>query len=473
MASAVFGSKLWRRILIGFVVGLPLSVLLLNEAGMTADRPAGDVLSNATLLVVVPILLLVLAFFRFKLWARVLVALALGVATGLMWKEGAAALEPVGEIFFNLIKMLIVPLILTTLVAGVASMGHPETMGRLGLKAFGLYLVTTAFAIMIGLGFGVLFEPGAGLSIAGVEPRITGGEEAKSLVDRLVDLIPTNPVEALASADVLQIILFALFVGVGIVVAGESGRPLKDFFNSASEVMLQITRFVMEVAPFGVFALIAGVAGEYGIEVLESLARLIIVVYAACLTHIVIVYWGLIRFAANLPVIRFIRGVVDAQAVAYSTASSSGTLPVTITVARDNLGVDKSTSGFVLPLGATINMDGTALYLGILAVFAAQIFGVDLSIADYGAIVLTATLASIGSAGIPSASLVLMGIVLSSVGFSAEQIGIVLGLIFGVDRVMDMMRTLTNITGDSTISVLVSKSEGALDEVTYRTPAVR
>jgi len=414
------------------------------------------------------------AWFRIKLWARVLAALVLGAATGLIFGEQAGVLQPMGDIFINLIKMLIVPLILTTLVAGVASMGNPETMGRLGLKAFGLYLVTTAFAIMIGLGFGVLFKPGAGISIEGVQAREIGeGAEVKSLVDRLVEMIPTNPVEALATANVLQVIIFALLVGVGIVLARDRGRPLKEFFDSAADVVLQITRIVMELAPFGVFALIAGVAGTYGVEVLESLAKLIIVVYAACLTHIVIVYWGLIRFVANLPVVRFLRGVVDAQAVAYSTASSSATLPVTITVARDNLGVDKSTSGFVLPLGATINMDGTALYLGILAVFAAQIFNVDLSFADYGAIVLTATLVSIGSAGIPSASLVLMGIVLSSVGFSAEQIGIVLGLIWGVDRIMDMMRTLTNITGDVTVAVLVSKSEGALDEETFRTPAVR
>ncbi|MFP4003782.1 MAG: dicarboxylate/amino acid:cation symporter [Alphaproteobacteria bacterium] len=472
MANSETKRRLWLRLLIGIAAGLPVALLLMNETGMIAGRPAAAVAADALTLIAVPLLLLVLTYFKLKLWARVLIALALGIGFGLLWQEGAIALEPIGDIFINLIKMLIVPLILTTLVAGVASMGHPATMGRLGLKAFGLYLVTTAFAIMIGLSFGVLFEPGVGLSIEGVEPRAAAAE-GKSLVDRLVELVPTNPVEALASANVLQIILFALLLGVGIVVAGEPGRPLKEFFHSASEVMLRITRFVMEVAPFGVFALVGVVAATYGLDVLESLAKLILVVYAACLTHIVVVYWGLIRFVANLPVIRFIRGVFDAQAVAYSTASSSATLPVTITVARDNLGVDKSTSGFVLPLGATINMDGTALYLGILAVFAAQIFNVDLSMADYGAIVLTATLASIGSAGIPSASLVLMSIVLSSVGFSGEQIGIVLAMIFGVDRVMDMMRTLTNITGDSMVSVLVSKSENALDEETYRTPAVR
>ena len=320
-------------------------------------------------------------WFKIKLWQRVLAALVLGVITGLvmsgtMGQEAATVwietwLRPVGDLFINLIRMLIVPLIFTTLVAGVIAMGKPSKLGSLGLKTIAAYFVTTIFANIIGLTFGTLFRPGIGVDFEGVEPAPVS-TEAPSITDRLLEIVPTNPVAALADGDVLAIIFFSLLLGVGIIAVGKAGKPVADLFNSASDVVLKITHYVMEVAPFGVFALVTYTAASQGLEALQAILTLIVAVYLGLIVHAIITYGFLIRVILNLPLVRFFRGMTDPIAVAYSTASSSATLPVTIAAASDNLGVKKSVAGSVLPLGATINMDGTALYLGILALFTAQ-----------------------------------------------------------------------------------------------------
>ena len=420
-------------------------------------------------------------WFKIKLWQRVLAALVLGVAFGLiasntMGQDAATQwidtyIRPIGLLFINLIRMLIVPLIFTTLVAGVIAMGKPSKLGSLGLKTIGLYLVTTFFANVIGLAFGTFFRPGAGADLAGVE-AVPVNTDPPSVTERLLEIVPTNPVAALADGDVLAIIFFSLFLGVAILSTGAAGKPLGDLFNSASEVVLKITHYVMEVAPFGVFALVSYTAASQGLEALQSILTLIVAVYLGLIAHAVITYGILVRVILNLPLVRFFRGMTDPIAVAYSTASSSATLPVTIAAASDNLGVKKSVAGSVLPLGATINMDGTALYLGILALFTAQAFGYDLTFMNYVMIAFTAAIVSIGAAGIPSASLFLLAIVLETFGVTPEHTAIIVGFILPVDRIMDMARTAVNVTGDAAVATAVAKWEGELDEKRFRDPAV-
>ncbi|WP_291843640.1 dicarboxylate/amino acid:cation symporter [Maricaulis sp.] len=421
-------------------------------------------------------------WFKIKLWQRVIGAMALGVAFGLalasvIGQDAAAAwiddnLRWVGTLFIRLIRMMIVPLIFSTLVAGIIAMGKPSKLGTLGLMTFGMYLATTFFANIIGLVMGTVMRPGAGvdLSAASAEPVSFG--EAPSLIDRLLSIVPENPVAALADGDVLAIIFFALLVGIGIIATGAAGKPLGDFFNSASDVILKVTHYVMEIAPFGVFSLVAYTTVSQGVEALQAILTLILAVYLGLFIHAVVTYGFIIRIVLNLPLVRFFRGMTDAIAVAYSTASSSATLPVTIAAASDNLGVKKSVAGSVLPLGSTINMDGTALYLGILALFTAQAFGYDLTFGNYLMIAFTAAIVSIGAAGIPSASLFLLATVLSTFGVSAEHTAIIVGFILPVDRIMDMARTAVNVTGDAAVATAVAKWEGELDEERFREPAV-
>tara|TARA_R110002124_G_scaffold65738_4_gene179685 strand:+ start:3601 stop:4875 length:1275 start_codon:yes stop_codon:yes gene_type:complete len=419
-------------------------------------------------------------WFGIKLWQRVLLALFAGVAFGvaasqILGQEAATQwigtwVQPVGTAFISLIRMLIVPLIFTTLVSGIIAMGKPAKLGTLGLKTIGLYLVTTLFANIIGLTFGTIFQPGHGADLGNVE-AVPVSTDAPSITDRLLEIIPTNPIAALADGNVLSIIFFSIFLGVGILATGKVGKPVADLFNSASEVVLKITHYVMEVAPYGVFALVSYTAASQGLESLQSVLVLIVAVYLGLITHALVTYGILVRIVLNLPLARFFRGLTDPIAVAFSTASSSATLPVTIAAAEDNLGIKKSVAGSVLPLGATINMDGTALYLGILALFTAQAFGYDLTFMNYVMIALTAAIVSIGAAGIPSASLFLLAIVLQTFDVSPEHTAIIVGFILPVDRIMDMARTAVNVTGDAAVATAVAKWEGELDEDVFRAPA--
>ena len=270
----------------------------------------------------------------------------------------------------------------------------------------------------------------------------------------------------------LAVIFWAILFGVGVLAAGDKGKPVADVIESSVEAVLKVTHIVMEVAPYGVYALMAWVVSTQGLGVLVNLGKLAGALYLACFLHAIFTYGAIVRIVLNLPLRRFFGGIVDAQAVAYSTASSSATLPVTISNVSDNLGVQKSVAGSVLPLGATINMGGTSIYLGLIALFAAQALGLTLTPADYLMVALTATLASIGAAGIPSAGLLLAATVLSVFGVSAEQSVLIIALIFPFDRLLDMMRTATNVTGDAAVAVAVAKWEGALNEETFKAKSV-
>ena len=402
-----------------------------------------------------------------KLWVRVMTALLIGAIIGFIFGDLTQSSKWIGDLFVRFIRMLIVPLIFTSLVAGVVSMGDPKRLGSIGIKTIVLYLMTTFFAIIIGLTLGTIFNPGAGIDLSGVIPFETASS-SMSVSDRLFGIVPTNPISSLANGEVLPIIFFSILLGVGIILGGEKTKSLGNVFSSAAEAVLKIAHLVMQLAPYGVLSLIAWVSGTMGIAALQNLFVLTVILYAGCLIHMIFVYGGLIRVVAGLPLGNFFKGIIDAQAVAYSTSSSSATLPVTLQCVQKNLGVKKTVASSVLPLGATINMDGTALYLGIVALFSAQIFGVQLSFADYFLIAMTATLTSIGTAGIPSASLFLLATVLSVIGITDAQTALIVGFVLPFDRILDMARTVVNITGDATVSVLVAKSEGELNEAEFR-----
>ncbi|MDW5377515.1 dicarboxylate/amino acid:cation symporter [Halomonas sp. HP20-15] len=404
---------------------------------------------------------------RFPLWQKILAGLILGALTGALSGEEASVLKPIGDIFINAIKMLIVPLVFSTLIVGITAMRDPQKMGRIGLRTIALYLITTAFAITIGLIASWLFKPGVGLEMS----FEAGGEtkQGPSLTETLVNLVPSNPVDSLASGNILQIIVFAIGLGISLTLIGEKGEPVVKLFESFAEAMYKLTNIVMAFAPFGVFALIAYVAGNYGLEVLLPLAKVIGVAYLASIVHVLIVYSGLLALLGRLNPLRYMQGIIDALVVAYSSASSSGTLPVSIRCAQQNLGVSNGVAGFVLPVGATINMDGTAIYQGVVAVFIAQFVGVDLSLADYGMIIVTGTLASIGTAGVPGAGLIMLSIVMSQIGLPLEAIAV----IAGIDRILDMARTCVNVAGDLMVTTLVGKSEGELDERVYNATSKR
>lgn len=407
-------------------------------------------------------------WFGVTLWKRILVALALGAPTGYLWGEDVEQIRWLGEAFVRLIRMLVVPLIFVTLVAGITAIADPKRLGSIGIKAFFLYLLTTVGAIGIGLGLALALRPGEGVSLAGATPLETAAARPASIGEQLMAVIPTNPVTAMAEGQVMAVIFFAVALGSGILVAGEKGRPIAAAFQSAAEALLGATRIVMEFAPFGVFALIAWVMGTSGPKTFYSVFLLAVAVYAGCLVHMLAFQGGIIRLLGRLPIRPFFRDVVDAQMVAYSTSSSSATLPVTLRVAERNLGIGPAVASSVLPLGATVNMDGTALFVSIMAVFAAQIFGIELGWQDYVMIVATTTLVSVGAASVPSASLFLLAAVLTAIGISPAQAALVVGFILPFDRLLDMARTVPNVTGDLAVATVVARWERELDLEAYR-----
>lgn len=401
-----------------------------------------------------------LAFwFKIPLWQRVIAALILGVITGLIWGPESETIKWIGDFFIKAIKMLVVPLIFFSLVAGVAALGDLKKLGSVGGRAMILFVITGQIAAWLGLALGTFFQPGKGVDTSAIEKGDTPVPNDTSAVDMILSIVPDSPVQVMADVRVLPLIVFALLIGIGILMAKEDGKPLAKIFDSGAIVMQKVTMIVMELTPFGVFALMAWVAGTLGMDALLSLAQLVGLNYLGCLLIIGIVYSGMIKFIAKLPVIDFFRGIIDAIAVSYSTASSNATLPVTLRCVERNLGVSNSVASFVVSLGATINMNGTAMYLGLATLFGAQIFGVDLTFGDYVLISITSTLGAIGAAGIPGAGLIMMALVFGSVGVPLETIAFVAG----VDRIMDMMRTTTNVSGDAAVAVTVAAMTGEID----------
>ncbi|MBO5493753.1 MAG: dicarboxylate/amino acid:cation symporter [Pyramidobacter sp.] len=361
---------------------------------------------------------------------------------------------PLGSIFMALLNMLIVPLVLSSLVVGVASLGDLKALGRIGVKTVVLYLLTTAAAIAIGLALGNIMQPGAGMDLA--LAKATEAKAAPSLGQVLTNMFPKNAFAAMVNANMLQIIVFALFFGVALTMAGEKGKPALAFFDSMAEVMYKMTAIVMKFAPYGVFALIAGTVSKYGMAVLLPFAKVIGAVYIGCIIHAVVIYSGLVTAFARKSPMWFFRGIKEASLTAFVTRSSAGTLPVTMECCH-NMGVPEKVSSFVLPLGATINMDGTALYQGVCALFIAQAYGIPLNLSAQLGILLTATLGSIGTAGVPGAGLIMLTLVTTQAGLPIEGVA----MIAGIDAILDMIRTSLNITGDAAVATVVARTEGS------------
>lgn len=392
---------------------------------------------------------------------KIAIGFVAGILAGVAFGEKISVIAPVGTIFIALLQMLVVPLVFSSLVVGTASIGDPLSLGRVGVKTLALYLVTTAIAIAIGLTLGNIINPGAGMGL-GADLSAFQIPTPPKIGQVIIDLFPKNPVASMAQANMLQIIVFALFLGMAAIFAGEKGKPLINVMDSLAEAMYKLTGMVMQVAPYGVFALIATTVAKYGISVMAPFGKVIFAVYLGCFLHAAIVYSGLLTIWAHFSPLRFFKGVQEASIMAFVTRSSGATLPVNMRVTQENLGVSEKIASFVLPLGATINMDGTALYQGVCALFVAQAFGIELSIGAQLGILLTATLASIGTAGVPGAGLIMLTLVLTQAGLPVEGVG----LLAGIDAVLDMARTSINITGDAAVAVVVAKTEGELRDVT-------
>ncbi|GAQ25663.1 dicarboxylate/amino acid:cation symporter [Tepidanaerobacter syntrophicus] len=399
---------------------------------------------------------------KLSLPVKIFIGLVLGIVVGLIFQSSPEVaityIKPLGVLFLNLIKMVIVPLVLSSLVVGSASTGDVGKLGRIGIKTLAYFLITTALAVTLGLFFANILQPGLGLSIP-LDATAEAGE-IPSMLDTLLNIVPTNPIQAMAEANMLQIIIFALFLGISITLVGDKAKPFFDFFDSMAEVCYKIVAIIMEFGPIGVFGLIAPVVAEHGASALLPLLKVIIAVYLSCIVHAVVVYSGAVYLFTKMNPIMFFKGAAPAMMLAFTTSSSSGTLPITMKCTEENLGVPKSISSFVLPLGATINMDGTALYQGVCALFVAQVYGLDLNLAQQMTVVLTATLASIGTAGVPGGGLIMLTMVLQSVGLPLEGVA----LIGGIDRILDMARTCVNTTGNMACAVVIASTEGELQE---------
>ena len=392
---------------------------------------------------------------------QVMIGLALGIVAGLLLQSHAdiatTYIKPWGTLYLNLIKMVIVPMVFCSIVVGACGLGDAKKFGRIGVKTIVVYMCTTFFAATIGVILANLTNVGYGLNLATDVEEVTVNE-APSLVDTLLNIIPTNPIEALSSGTMLQIIAFALFVGAGIVLVGEKADPVVKVMDGFAEIMYAITGVIMKFTPIGVFCLICPTIASNGADVLLPLLSFVLIVYVGFAIHLVLIYFTGIRFLVGMNPIKFIKTVWEAIVISFTTCSSSATLPVTMNCGK-KLGISLPVRSFTLPLGATINMDGGAIYQGITALFVANLFGVHLTINQQIIIVATAVLASIGTAGVAGASIIMLGTVLSSVGLPLEGIAIVAG----VDKLIDMPRTSINIIGDLMCSAFVARTEGELD----------
>ena len=404
--------------------------------------------------------------FGLKMWQQVLICLVLGVIAGLVLHERAEMFKILGTIFINLIKMIVVPLIFLALASGITSMAGADNFKRVGIKGIVAYLATALFAVIIGLVAGTLFHPGMGIQVninefAG-SALPTTEVPVSTLKDFLLNLISPNIFKSFAEANLLQVIVFAVLFGMTINSMGPKAGRMQEMIHDSAQVIFRMIEYIVRLAPLAVFGYMAWTVGTQGIEILKVLAMLVTAVLAACAVQYVI-YGVLIAVFGHLNPFVFYRKLITTQVMAFSTSSSKATLTTAMREVETKLGVSEQISQFMLPLGAAVNMGGTAIYLAICALFFAQFFGIELHTMDYGMLLVTCTLGSIGAAGIPSGSIIFMGMVLHSVGLPVEGIG----LILGVDRILDMIRTMINITGDCAITLIVDASEKTLDKDVY------
>jgi DAACS family dicarboxylate/amino acid:cation (Na+ or H+) symporter len=396
-----------------------------------------------------------------KLWMKIGIGMALGSVLGLWMGQDAVHLKFLGDGFLRLIQMIIVPLIFASMAVGITSIHDPKKLTRLGLSTLLLFLLTTLAAVGWGLLCAFLFKPGAGLHLQATSPlQLAPSLEISQL---LLSLIPANPFKAMMEGNVLQLIIFAFLVGIAINLAGPKGQPLRTIFDSLAEVMYQLTTLVMQLSPIGVFGLMAWVTGTFGIQILAKLGAFLLLYYAACCFHFLVVFGGMIRWGVGVKLSLFFKGMADALLMAFSTCSSSATLPIALHSVQENLGVSKSVAQFVLPLGTTLNMNGSALFQAMSAVFIAQCYGIELSGAQLLLITFAATCSAIGAAGIPGTGFIMLSSVLTVAGLPLEG----LALIAGIDRVREMISTVLNVGGDAVCALYIAKRENELDLAVY------
>jgi Na+/H+-dicarboxylate symporter len=421
---------------------------------------------------------------KLGLTARIVIGMAAGIAVGFLFKLLLAGQEerilhlmgldiPLktlfvdgffhigGEIFIASLKMLVVPLVFVSLVCGTCSLSDTSALGRLGGKTIALYMITTAIAISLAIFAALLIGPGEGVQMqsdANFNPS-----EAPALSQVFINIFPSNPIESMAKGNMLQVIVFAVLFGLAMAMSGKPGERLTAIFNDLSEVIMKLVTLLMNLAPYGVFFLMAKLFTTLGFETIASLAKYFAVVMGVLLIHGFVSYGIILKLLSGLSPRIFFRKMQDAALFGFSTSSSNATMPVTMEAVTKKLGVKNSIASFTVPLGATINMDGTAIMQGVATVFIAQVFAVDLTLSDYLMVILTATLASIGTAGVPGVGLIMLAMVLQQVGLPVEGIA----LIIGVDRLLDMTRTAVNVTGDAMVSCIVAKSERAFDQTIY------
>lgn len=411
-----------------------------------------------------------------RLTRQIVIAMLAGIVLGVAINQLGAApwmqnfvvdglLHVVGSVFVAALKMMVVPLVLVSLVVGVTALSDLKALGRIGAKALGLYLMTTAIAVTIALTLAGVVGPGQGFD-AGETTASFAGKEAPPLTQVLIDLVPTNPVAAMAEGNMLQVIVFALLLGIAVTMSGARGKHVLNLFTDLNVVIMHMVEWIMRLAPYGVFALISRTFATQGLDLLLPLAAYFLTLTAALAIQLFGTYPLLLRLLASLNPLTFLKKMRDPAAFAFSTASSGATIPVTLHTVEKKMGVKNSVASFSVPLGATINMDGTAMMQGVATVFIANVYGIDLSLTDYLLVVLTATLASVGTAAIPAVGLVTLTMVLGQVGLPVEGIA----LIIGVDRLLDMMRTTVNVTGDCAVSCIVAQSENALDQAVFDDP---
>lgn len=407
---------------------------------------------------------------KMSLTSKVLIGLLLGLIAGIIVYSLPSGIlkdtilingifQLLGQIFLRGIMMLVVPLVFISLVNGTASIGDIKKLGRVGVKTIGFYLTTTAIAVMLALILGYFIKPGVGVDLSAIEvveptinPRIP-------IVQILYEMVPTNPIAAMAGGNMLQIIVFAILTGIGISILGPKADFIQKLFVGLNDLIMKLVEIVMIFAPVGVFGLVARTFATVGYTLMVPLMKYILLVYVGLIIHAVFVYGGLLKGFTKLSPLKFYKKFLPAMSVAFSTASSNATVPVSLEIVEKELGVSKNIASFTIPLGATVNMDGTAIMQGIAVFFIAQVYGYEMTFGMMLTVILTATLASIGTAGVPGAGIIMLSMVLQSVGLPLEGIG----LLMGIDRIVDMGRTAINITGDAVCTTVIAKQEGELD----------
>lgn len=408
---------------------------------------------------------------------KVLISLVLGIVVGLglnvsglanhAWVDQSiinGLFHVIGTLFINALKMLVVPLVLFSLIPGIIGIGDIKLLGRIGGKAFGLYMITTAIAIATAIIFAVSFGIGEGMNIP-TESNFVG-KETTSFSQVLINIIPSNPIAALANGDILAVIFFSIFFGIALLSIAKESQALISVIEQVNAVIMKMVSMVMIFAPYAVFCLVAKAVAELGLDLLGQLIGYFCVLVAALLFHAFVTQMVLLKTLSGLDIKLFLKKIRTAQLFAFSTSSSGATIPITLRTVQERLGVDRAVSSFSVPFGATINMDGTAMMQGAATVFVANLYGIDLGLGGYLTVILTAVLASIGTAAVPAVGIVMLTIVFDQVGLPIEA----LGIIFGVDRLLDMIRTAVNVTGDGVVTAIVAKSENRLDVDIYNDP---